>query len=73
MSTYPPPEPGPGGVGRRIEETVEFIEAELRRTIAFFNDSVIPQVRAESITAMRTLAEKLRELADRVESRGPRP
>ncbi|MGA2806809.1 MAG: hypothetical protein ABSE87_01675 [Terracidiphilus sp.] len=72
MSTYPPP--GPGGVGRRIEEAVELIEMELRHTIAYVNDAVIPQVRSESISAMRKMADKLRELADHFDqSRGPRP
>jgi hypothetical protein len=65
MNTYPPP--GPGGVGRRIEEAVELIEMELRHAVAYVNDAVVPQVRKESITAMRTLADTLRKLADRVE------
>ncbi len=65
MSTYPPP--GPGGVGRRIEEAVELIEMELRHAVAYVNDAVVPQVRKESISAMRSLAETLQKLADRVE------
>jgi hypothetical protein len=74
MSSYPPPAPGPGGIGRRIEEAVELIEMELRHTIAYINDAVIPQVRSESIAAMRTMADRLRELADRFEQpKGPRP
>ena len=74
MSTYPPPGQGGGGIGRRIEEAVELIEMELRHTIAYINDAVIPQVRTESISAMRTIADKLREMADRFEQpRGPRP
>ncbi len=74
MSTTPPPGPGMGGVGRRIEEALELIEMELRHTIAFINDSVVPQVRSESASAMRTLAEKLHDLADRFEEpKGPRP
>ena len=73
MSTYPPPgsAPGSGGVGRRIEEAVELIEMELRHTIAYVNDAVIPQVRRESISAMRTVEETLRNLADRVEQSSP--
>ena len=71
MSTYPPsgsaPGSGTGGVGRRIEEAVELIEMELRHTIAYVNDAVIPQVRRESISALRTVADTLRNLADRVE------
>jgi len=75
MSSYPPP-PGPpfSGLGARIEEAVELIEMELRHTIAYVNDAVVPQVRKESITALRTVSDKLRDLADRFEqSRGPRP
>jgi hypothetical protein len=68
MNTYPPP--GPSGVGRRIEEAVELIEMELRHAVAYMNDAVVPQVRKESISAMRTLAENLQKLADRVEQ-GP--
>ncbi len=76
MSTNPPPGygPGPGGVGSRIEEAVELIEMELRHAIAYVNDAVVPQVRKESISAMRTMSDKLRELADRFDrDRGPRP
>jgi hypothetical protein len=70
MSTVPPP--GPGGVGRRIEEAIELIELELRHAVAYVNDAVIPQVRGESISAMRTVADKLRDLADRFEQpKGP--
>jgi hypothetical protein len=68
MSTYSPPGTGPG-LGRRIEEAVELIEMELRHAIAYVNDSVVPQVRKESITAMRGLSDKLRNLADRIERR----
>ena len=70
MGTYPPPPPG--GVGSRIEEAVELIEMELRHAIAYVNAAVIPQVRSESISALRTVANKLQELADRFEQpKGP--
>jgi len=42
---------------------------ELRHTIAYVNDAVIPQVRSESISAMRKAADKLRDLADRFEQK----
>jgi len=72
MSTNPPPGygPGSGGVGSRIEEAMELIEMEMRHAIAYVNDAVVPQVRKESITAMRTVSDKLRELADRFEQGG---
>jgi hypothetical protein len=73
MSGYPPPGPGNIGVGQRIEEAVELIEMELRHAIAYVNDAIVPQVRSESISAMRTVSEKLRNLADRLDQSGPRP
>ncbi len=73
MSTYPPPPPGPG-VGHRIEEAMELIEMELRHAIAYVNDAVIPQVRSESISAMRKMSDTLSNLADRLDRqpKGPR-
>jgi hypothetical protein len=77
MSTPPPP---PGGFGRRIEEAMELIQMELRHAVAYVNDAVVPQVRRESITAMRSVADTLRTLADRLDRhpdqqppKGPRP
>ena len=77
MSTNNTPNWGGPGIGHRIEEAVELIEMELRHAIAYVNDAVIPQVRRESISAMRTAADTLRTLADRCEQRsgaapGPR-
>ena len=64
-------------MGQRIEEAIELIEMELRHAIAYVNDEVVPQVRAESISGLRKLSDTLRTLADRMEqnqqSRGPRP
>ena len=62
-----PPSPGARGVGQRIEEAIELIEMELRHAIAYVNDAVIPQVRRESIGAMRMAADTLHNLADRFE------
>jgi hypothetical protein len=81
MGTYPPPGggpwPGPGGVGRRIEEAIELIEMEVRHAAAYVNDAVIPQVRSESISALRNVANSLRNFADRLDKQqgppGPPP
>lgn len=80
MASYPPPGPPPGGLGARIEEAIELIEMELRHTIGYVNDAVIPQVRRESILAMRSISDTLRNLADRFErksgvpgAKGPQP
>jgi hypothetical protein len=75
MNSYPPPPPPAGhGVGERIDEAIELIEMELRHAIAYVNDAVVPQVRGESISAMRKLSEKLKNLADKMDQqqRGPR-
>jgi hypothetical protein len=79
MGAYPPPPPGspgyPGGAGdpgrpgfaERIDEAIELIEMELRHAIGYFNDAVVPQVRRESIAALRTVSDKLRTLADHLD------
>ena len=54
MSSVPPPGPGPSSVGRRIDEAIELIEMEVRHAAAYVNAAVIPQVRTESISALRT-------------------
>jgi hypothetical protein len=63
MGTYPPS----GGLGQRIEEAIELIEMEVRHAAAYVNDAVIPQVRAESIAALRNVSNSLRTLADRLD------
>jgi hypothetical protein len=72
MGAYPPPPLGPG-VGQRIEEAIELIEMELRHAVAYVNDAVVPQVRHESIKAMRTVAETLRGLADKMDRQAGAP
>ena len=44
------------GMGRRIEEAVARIEKEMRDAITYLNGNVVPEVRRESIVAMRTIA-----------------
>jgi hypothetical protein len=72
VSTYPPPGPGPSSVGRRIDEAIELIEMEVRHAAAYINDAIVPQVRAESISALRNVANSLRSFADRLD-RQPTP
>jgi hypothetical protein len=63
---------GPPTLGQRIDEAIELIEMELRHAITYVNDAVIPEVRRESITAMRTASDTLRNLADRFERQSNR-
>jgi hypothetical protein len=67
MSSYPPPGPGAGSVGQRIEEAIELIEMEVRHAAAYINAAIVPQVRAESISALRNVANSLRNFADRLD------
>lgn len=70
MGAYPPPPPN--GVGRRIEEAVELIEMEVRHAVAYVNEAIVPQARMESISALRSISDTLRGLADKLEQKGPR-
>jgi hypothetical protein len=72
MGSYPPygsggPGPGQGSIGQRIDEAIELIEMEVRHAAKYVNDAVIPQVRAESITALRNVANSLRSFADQLD------
>lgn len=69
MSSNPPPP----GIGGRFEEAVERIEFELQQAIAYVNNAVVPQVRAESIAAMRKAADALKSLADRMDQQRKGP
>jgi hypothetical protein len=72
MSTPFSPGPGSADPGSRLEEAIERMEMELRLVIAHVNDTLIPQVRQESISAMRSVAGTLSRLADRFEQQKPR-
>jgi hypothetical protein len=57
--------------GQRLEELMQQVEVELREAVTYVNDAVVPQVRRESVSAMRALSEKLRNLADRIDRETP--
>lgn len=51
-----------GKVGPRIED-------EVKRVVTYLNDQVVPQVRQNSSSALRTAAEQLGRLADYLDQR----
>jgi hypothetical protein len=51
-------------VGRGIGEAANQLEKESERLINFINAEVVPAIRGESTTALRTAAEKLQKFAD---------
>jgi len=77
MSSYPPPPnyppPPPGGVAQRIEEAIELIEMEIRHAAAYINAAVVPEVRRESISALRTISNTLQSFADKLDRQPPPP
>lgn len=54
----------------RIEDVIDRIEFEVKNAVKYVNDAVVPQVRAESIQALRKLGETLSSLAERMDKSG---
>ena len=52
-----------GNVGPKVEE-------EIRKVISYLNDEVVPEVRRNSSSALRTASEHLGRLADHLERSG---
>ena len=51
-------------VGRSLGEAANQLEKESDRLISFINSEVVPAIRGESTSALRTAAEKLQQFAD---------
>jgi hypothetical protein len=51
-------------VGRSIGEAANQLEKESEKLISFINSEVVPAIRGESTTALRSAAEKLQQFAD---------
>jgi limonene-1,2-epoxide hydrolase len=58
-------------IGRKIEEkfnqSMPRVEEEVRRVIAYLNDEVMPEVQQNSSKALRSAAEQLTKLAERLD------
>jgi hypothetical protein len=55
-------------VSKAVADAADRIEREIPEFIKYLNDEVVPTVRQHSTKALRTASEKLRELADYLES-----
>jgi hypothetical protein len=51
-----------------IGDTAQRIEEETKQLIAYLNDEVVPLVRQHSTKGLRVASDKLKELADYMES-----
>lgn len=59
------------GLGRKVEEKfnekMPRVEEELKRVIAYLNDEVVPEVRENSSRALKSAADQLARLAERLD------
>jgi hypothetical protein len=57
--------------GRKVDETVSQtmprLEEEVKKIIAYLNDEVVPDVRHNSLKALRAASEQINKLADKWE------
>ncbi len=66
--------PTPGSrpsFGDEVRSVIARAEEELSRLVRTVNDEVVPDVRRQGSTALRSAAERLRELAERLDDRRP--
>lgn len=52
---------------RKLDEAATKIEQEIKGVIRNLNDNVVPKVRTEGTQALRSVADQLRKLADRMD------
>jgi len=52
----------------RLHEASARVEEDLRNVISYINDEVVPDVRRHGSAALRTAAQELRKLAERLEA-----
>lgn len=52
---------------RKLDEAATRIEQEIQGVVQHLNDHVVPKVRVEGTQALRSMAEQLRKLADRMD------
>jgi hypothetical protein len=55
------------GFGRRLEDLMESVEAEIRHAVSYVDRVVVPEVRRETGGAARVLAVQLERLADKLD------
>lgn len=53
----------------KVQEAVDRTEAEVRRLVQYLNDEVVPDVRRQSSSALKTAAARLQELARTLDER----
>lgn len=64
MSTDSPNKP----IETRLRDAAAHVEDDLRKVATYLNEEVVPEVRRNSSAALRTAADELRKLAERLDS-----
>jgi bisphosphoglycerate-dependent phosphoglycerate mutase len=64
-SNQPPPRPWE----EKLHEATTRIEDEVRRVVRYLDDEVVPDVRRSSSVALRAAAERLAQLAQRLDDK----
>ena len=61
--------------GRRVDRglgtAIPRIEEEVKKVVDYLNDEVVPHLRQDSSQALRSAAERLQKLADRLDDNRP--
>ena len=57
----------------KLHDAGSRIEDELRKVVAYINDEVVPEVRRNGSVALRSAAQELEKLAQKMEERRARP
>ncbi len=55
------------GLQDHLREAGDRIEEEVRRAVKYLDDEVVPEVRRNGSSALRTVADKLRQLAEHLD------
>ncbi len=61
----------PGSFDQDVRNAATRVEEELQRLIRYMNDEVVPDVRKHSSSALRSAADGLRSLAEKMDDRRP--
>jgi hypothetical protein len=69
MNAYASPS---GSFSQSFEETMDTLERELHRAVAYVDRVIVPQVRVESAGALRTLAGHMERWADKLDPESAR-
>jgi prophage antirepressor-like protein len=54
---------------QQIRDAARHVEEDVRRVVTYINDEVVPEIRQNGSQALRTAAEQLQKLAQRMDER----